>query len=606
MSTLLFSTGSLLAEQGAYITGEHPRGGSLSAHLGIYADTDGALTIAKAASAEYAYRFEKNTMAVPSFGFSQNVYWAKFTVTNPGPARMLYLRVAYPHLDSIILYEPAVRGGWAVREAGDLFLFESREIKHHDFIFRLNVQAKSSRTYFLRFKSQGVLEFPLYLTDSETLRDEDHETQIVLGVYYGILLVLAVYNLILFFIIGDRAYLYYLLYITGYGTMQLILNGLAFEYLWPESPRWENLSLPVTVYWTFFWGVFFVRKLLNTRAMTPLSDTVLAVLQTILLMLIPVSFVMSYRFAISSAAALAILFSVIVLVAGFFSLLQGYEPARYFMAAWIFVLAGVILYGLKAFGVIPSHFVTEYGNQIGSAIEMCLLSIGLANRMSVMNRDKESALKQSYRMSRLQQESEIHSVRLELELLKKNIQPHFIMNTINASIVWLEENPALAVRLLRALADELRLVLEVSNHPFISLKEEIRLCRIHLEIMSLRHDKIFRLRTQRLDMSREIPPLIIHTLIENGITHGLKERRRGIFLLTEERENESVVYSLRNNGTSTGDKMKSGTGFRYIQSRLEEAYPGRWDIESGPAEKGWTVKLKISFEQKSGEKLCEY
>ncbi|HNJ35785.1 MAG TPA: 7TM diverse intracellular signaling domain-containing protein, partial [Leptospiraceae bacterium] len=403
----------------------------LGPEMDLLVDENGTLNFQDVLSGKYIEKFQRATQAVPNFGFSGRVYWARLSLKNPGPSQEWLIQIAYPHLDSIKLYESSGRH-WKASETGDMFPFRIRPLKHRTFFFPIHFERGEIKTIYLRFQSQGVLEFPVFVMKAEGLLAQDHEEQFILGIYYGILLVLAVYNLILFFIVRDIAYLYYLLYISGYGTLQLVLNGLAFEYLWPEYPVWANYSLPFSVAWTFFWGIFFVRRLLSTRAIAPFSDQLLAILQTLLLIMMPAVFFISYHFAINAAAYVAILFALLVLAAGFICAIRGYEPARYFLVAWAAVLCGVLLYGLKAFAVLPSNFVTEYGLQFGSAVEMCLLSLGLANRMSVLEREKTKALQYSYEVERAHQEARILQARLETDLLKRNIQPHFIMNSINA------------------------------------------------------------------------------------------------------------------------------------------------------------------------------
>jgi LytS/YehU family sensor histidine kinase len=192
-------------------------------------------------------------------------------------------------------------------------------------------------------------------------------------------------------------------------------------------------------------------------------------------------------------------------------------------------------------------------------------------------------------------EMELRSARLEIELLKKNIQPHFLLNSLNSIIAWLEEEPKTAARLVNALAEELGMLLRISSRKTISLEEEIHLCRTHLQVMGLRQDKTYTLDCTGLAGGEQVPPMVLHTLVENGLTHGYVGKAKGTFLLRREDSAGGMRLTLFNDGIPREKKEDKGegTGLRYVRSRLEEAFPGRWNLESRAVENGWEVTLDI-------------
>jgi hypothetical protein len=202
---------------------------------------------------------------------------------------------------------------------------------------------------------------------------------------------------------------------------------------------------------------------------------------------------------------------------------------------------------------------------------------------------------------RVHQADQLKAARLEIELLKKNIQPHFLLNSLNSIIAWLEEEPKTAVRLVKALEEELHMLLRISAERTISLAEEIELCKAHLQVMGLRQDKSYAFRFEGGGLDDRIPPMVLHTLVENGITHGYQGRREGVFRLVREEIPGGVRYSLHNDGVprarregaSASGHGGEGTGLRYVRTRMEEAFPGRWTLESKAVEDGWKVDLEV-------------
>lgn len=217
---------------------------------------------------------------------------------------------------------------------------------------------------------------------------------------------------------------------------------------------------------------------------------------------------------------------------------------------------------------------------IGFTVLNVFLIISLSNQMA--HRD------------RLHQESDLRSTRLELELLKKHIQPHFLLNSLNSIVAWLEEDPPTASKLVNALADELRMLLAFSGKKLISLLEEIELCKAHLQVMSLRQDKSYSLDVKGDIHHGNLPPLILHTLIENGLTHGYKGKDSGIFKLTFQRKDKNVTITIFNDSDNTPDQtaIKDGTGLRYVKSRMEEAFSNMWTLSSNTVPGGWEVIIK--------------
>lgn len=191
------------------------------------------------------------------------------------------------------------------------------------------------------------------------------------------------------------------------------------------------------------------------------------------------------------------------------------------------------------------------------------------------------------------------SARMELELVKKHIQPHFMMNTLGALTEWILENPKASVDMIQVLADEFRLLNDVSAKEKIPLAQEIELCEAHLKIMSYRQDQNLRLETQIDDASVEFPPAIFHTLVENALTHNRYAEDTVCFHLTQILDGtERATYEFTAPKGAAGQirqkKKGGGLGLAYVEARLEEAWPGNYSIDAGPTEDGgWKTRIEI-------------
>ncbi|MEM6699984.1 MAG: histidine kinase, partial [Bacteroidota bacterium] len=165
------------------------------------------------------------------------------------------------------------------------------------------------------------------------------------------------------------------------------------------------------------------------------------------------------------------------------------------------------------------------------------------------------------------EESLLLSARLKNDLLKKNIQPHFIMNTLTSLIDWVEESPKEGVKFMEALAREFQLFSKMADQRLIPIEEEIELCKKHLEIMSYRKEINYQWKQSGIDENEYIPPAILHTILENGITHSLPSEEGNIrFLLQFEKAEKNKIYILSTfakNRKSEFKKDKKSTGLNY-------------------------------------------
>lgn len=184
--------------------------------------------------------------------------------------------------------------------------------------------------------------------------------------------------------------------------------------------------------------------------------------------------------------------------------------------------------------------------------------------------------------------------RLELELLKRQLRPHFLMNTLTTLSEWLETDPRTASRMIEALASEFRMLDRVAHQRLIPLEDEVALCRSHLQVMSYRQEREYELRVQG-DTAIQVPPATLHTLLENALTHADPRMTRSRFDLTIRREADKVTltFSCPAAPTPMGDGVREGTGLGYVRARLREAFGESASIESGPTSDGWTTRIEM-------------
>ena len=194
-------------------------------------------------------------------------------------------------------------------------------------------------------------------------------------------------------------------------------------------------------------------------------------------------------------------------------------------------------------------------------------------------------------------EARVRAARLEAELLKKHLQPHFLMNTLTSIVEWVETDPAVGARALEALADELRALSEVSGEALVPMARELALCRAHLAVMGFRRDVQFALDAEGVAPAAAVPPAVLHTLVENAVTHNAYAGAVELMLReTVDGGRRRLVLRAPLVG-GDGHDGREGGGLGYVRARLEEAFPGAWTLASGaePGDEGrqWVTRIDV-------------
>lgn len=372
----------------------------LATQVSILEDAGGRLALAdvQARSGEFWPAPVKAGAAI-NFGYSSSAWWLRLDIeAAPGAARDWLLEVAFPTLDSIDYFGP---DGERL-SAGDRLPFAARPLPHRNFVFPVHLKSDAATaTLWLRVASEGTLTVPLRLWQAEAFWPDSLGAYAVLAAYFGMLLALALYNLLLWFSLRDHNYLTYVLFAASMAVGQLSLNGLGNQFLWPDWPVWGNLAFTVGFAAAGLFGALFTRGFLDTRRNLPRLDGAVIGLAALFALCMLVPLVAPYRLAAILTSITGVTFSAVAVLAGLRCWRAGRAGASTFLLAWTVLLVGVAVVGLRNLNLLPTTFLSYYAMQMGSALEMLLLSFALADRINGLRREKDAA--QSEAMATKQQ-----------------------------------------------------------------------------------------------------------------------------------------------------------------------------------------------------------
>ncbi|MFP4038923.1 MAG: 7TM diverse intracellular signaling domain-containing protein [Desulfosudaceae bacterium] len=350
-------------------------------------DRQKEFTINEIADADHEWT--PSSKSAINLGFTESAYWFRFKVRNTTDStREWFLIIPYPLLNDIELYVPQNGKLHKKIKAGTRYPFSNREIIDKDFVFRLS-QSPGDSTYFVRIVTDTSLNFEPIMKSQRSYLATINKVYPIFWLYYGAMLIMVIYNLILFILIREKSYLYLVLFICTYILFQFTLNGFSFQYLWPNSLWWANNCLPTFMCLSMLFITMFLRSFLNIPEVY--ADS-MADKATKYVVMIPalvwavVSLPVSYAISIKVAILLIIVHTLTLAAAGVMTI--GYtRNVRFVVISCVFLFLGVLLYCFKTFGLLPANFFTIWGIQIGSVLFVALLSVGLADRITMLKNE---------------------------------------------------------------------------------------------------------------------------------------------------------------------------------------------------------------------------
>lgn len=338
---------------------------------------------------------------VVNAGYNDAVVWIRVPVRVGGDAPHEWLlEVAYPTLDHVTLYRHEVSGQWRAVESGDLVPRSRRPFEHHNLVFPLALEPGAEEVLFLRVESQGNLTIPLVLWQPKDLLAADRSRYAWQALYFGALLALLSYNLMLFLAIRDPLYLTYSLMVLGMGSGLLTMKGFGSLLIWGDAVLLGNAAFPLSLALCGLAGALFTRRFLESRRRAPALDRVVLALTALFAVETLFGYWLPYALLARLVSATGLCFSVVAVVLALQSLIGGQRSARLFLAGWLLLLVGVGVTALRNFGWLPTNALTSNIMQIGSALEMLLLSLALADRINSLRQEKDLAHADAVRAER--------------------------------------------------------------------------------------------------------------------------------------------------------------------------------------------------------------
>ena len=355
-------------------------------------------------------------------------YWIRFPVKHNAGSEKDWLIEFYDQtIDQLEVYIPGEGGAYSKVVMGDQFRFSHRTFDHKNFEVRVpQVKSDTVNIFYFKVSSRDFADIRVAFKPIDRFIYYAINEYFLYGTFYGMILIIALYNFLVYLAIKEIKNIYYIFYILSVGLYTLSLDGIGFQYLWPERPEWNNYASGITLYFVIISAIIFTRRFLSTASNSPRLDKALIgmiIARTGVFVVELFFFPQFFAYRVIEIIPLSLTFYVGIKV-----WYRGYRPARFFVIAYGVLFAGFFIRALVYFNFIPMTTISHYSLHISFVLEMLLLTFALGDRIRILKDMRDRALKRTIHQ---------HEVNMQLkdkvnrELEKKVQERTFELNDKN-------------------------------------------------------------------------------------------------------------------------------------------------------------------------------
>lgn len=552
-------------------------------------DKAGILNIEQVQTAELSRSFRSNGSSFLALGNSRSTWWIRLKGGYSAAAnKELFLSINNASVQNVILWIPIIdngarsylvkKAGWQYKEGlGDEgFLYP---------VFKLPDNIDGSRSMYIRVQSVYAHSYRIHVLTRAEFNALRQRNLFFVALLLGVLLTMSLLNFVIYVYLGDKTYLYYVIYIVSMLIFQAVLLGVPRIFAGKLSGAliMNTCAISCIVMMT---SISFIRSFLDTSENVPKHDFVLKILAAVSFLIIIPMFI-GWRFEANFASNfLAYAVAITIMSAAIISIRKGVRQAKYFLIAWAMLIIGDCVFVLRSWGVLANSFLAQHFLLLAAVTEALLISIALVDRVWMLQKEKEKATK-------LLMQANEGKRTAEMAFLQAQIKPHFLYNSLSVIASLCIKDPPRAKELLYNLSDYLRGSFNFESiNGTTMLYEELATVRAYLAIEKERfRDKLSVSYDIDETVKISIPLLTIQPLVENALRHGIfKKPDGGSVEISVKNLEDFVVIRVHDDGVGIPESKlaeiledgtkSSGTGLKNINKRLLLHYGQGLELES--------------------------
>lgn len=590
----------------------------LDEHIEVLILEDFEQTVDEIASGKYDDKFKRyEGKGRPNFGYNFYTYWVRIHIDNQSDIENWLLEMSAPKTNEFHIHIlDNETGQFETIRTGNDYPFLERKIKHRNYLTPVEIKAGETKTVYFMVYTGSSVQIPLTLWDPTAYQTKAQNEYAILGGLLGLSVVMALYNLFIYFSIRDRSYLYYVLFVMLNTLLFLVDTGLSYHYLWPSQVSKDALAVTELMYLSNIGGLLFIRSFLSIHKRMRKIDRIFKLFITLNI----IGFIIrqiTTALSVYTAAILVVFSIFIILYSSTQSLRSGFRPARYILMAWGFFLCGVFISLMVDVGLIPLTLFTKYAWQMTTALEVILLSFALGDKYKTYREEKEQAVQETNEMQQEVMKNMKKTDKLKDEFL--TITSHELQTPLNGIIGIAETMQDGAVGSLNTKMDSHLSMIIASGRRLSHLINDV------LDYANLKNDQLkMKFSSVRIYEITNIVLTICQPLLRNKPIQLINKisSQHGLTVYADESRVQQILYNLIGNAIKYTEKgtvtisalvekgfiriniTDTGKGIPYHKQK--DIFKQFYQVESGEARgfEGSGIGLNITqglVEQHGGE-----
>lgn len=370
----------------------------LSQHLAYIIDYNHSLTLSELTS-NHRIPWESSPTSALTLGTLEDAVWIRIDLPKAQFKNQVKLLEIDNHLvDHITFYlmspndlhKTELENRYEIQIGVQTPLAE-RPIHKSNFVFPVELSESHQNIIFMKVQSRYPMLLPFNLWDRDEYETQVNYHYLFYGVYAGIVLIMAIYNLCIFLFVRDKSYGYYALFITMLAGFILVDGGLMFELVWPNNPEYDHQMNMIFTALGCAFSIPFTIEFLQLKKNAPAALRFFIPLLVIWLLIAVTATVYPAFWLLYIIGIVLAPGSLSLLFIGALMWRRGFPAAPFFTMAWAALAIGTVIYDSYLFGFLPSHFLTKHALLIGNVVEVTLLSLGLASRIKKLDEERLEA-----------------------------------------------------------------------------------------------------------------------------------------------------------------------------------------------------------------------
>jgi DNA-binding CsgD family transcriptional regulator len=365
-------------------------------------------------------------------------FWVKCKIVNTSNEDKHWVLQAPLHADVLAVFIKTADGEVREYRTGQGYSFQTRPIGIRTFVFEIPQQRILPLEIYIHTLSKRHTEFTYVISNEKTYLEVHTKGHLFLGLIYGILILMSLYNLMLFLSIKDKIYLFYVFFTISSAFFLSWKDGLGFQFLWPKFPQLNEIHYNLGLFFLLISFLMYAIDFLELKKSYPKLYwfTYLLIFINFIYCLysinddsyfdpFPVIYMLTYFY----------LFGIAV-----FYLTKSYKPSRYLIVSLVCILTALITIKLRYMSLLNWNWFIEYILNYAIAIEAITMSLATRDKITYLRLQKEKARESQLIEEKLKAENDLISLKnqnLESELSYRNNELATLANNLTQKAEFL-------------------------------------------------------------------------------------------------------------------------------------------------------------------------